>query len=464
MSAQQAVGAVQGISDSTQGIVDILGRLSTGSFWDQLKPASFRGVPFGVDSAGGQAGRRNADHEYPFRDVGWVEDLGRSQRRFQIVGFVNGDDVIAQRQKMFDAVEAPGDGQLVHPTLGRIQVSLMNFDWEETKERGRTIVYRFQFVRQGQRLYPSSTVTGTAAVGAAATLLGSSSAAAFVAKTLTVLLNGAAVINQAAQQASAWSEQALQIGNDATSLIKLAVSLPGQFGRLLGLASGVAVGQVVPANANLTVSGLVSTAAVSRAAIGAACIELVTTASQIGANNTQPFTDAAQALATAILTASSTPGDALRGLALLADFGPAVGAAGDELVVQGACADLFRRVAVSAMATAGSNYQPQSTSDAAAVRTQVLDAIDSEITIAGDQFEDDVYTSFRALRAQVVQDLNTRGAQLPTLITVQVASSLPALVLAQRLYRDATRADELVSRADPVHPAFMPRTFSALNA
>jgi prophage DNA circulation protein len=33
---------------------------------------------------------------------------------------------------------------------------------------------------------------------------------------------------------------------------------------------------------------------------------------------------------------------------------------------------------------------------------------------------------------------------------------LPALVLAHRIYQDATRADELVARNGISHPAFMP--------
>lgn len=462
MSVQQLVGAVDGISSSTQGIVDTLGRLSGGSFWDQLQPASFRNVPFAVRSGGGQAGRRNAIHEYPFRDIPWVEDLGRSSRRIQVVGFVVGDDVIAQRARMIAAVEAAGDGELVHPTLGRIQVSVISFDWEEG-EQGRTFAYRFQFVRQGQRLYPSSVADGTAGVSSAATLLGSASAAAFVAKTLAPLAAGAAQANQVFQQATVWAQQAQRVGNDATSLIKLAVSLPGQFGRLLGLASGVTVGEIIPSSANLTPQGLVATAAAARAAVASACSSLVAAASQIGSNNTAPFTSAVQSLASAILTVSSTPGDALRGMSTLASFTPA-GPGGTSAAVQGATADLFRRAAAGAVAIAGSQYQPQSSDDAAGVRAQVLDVLDAEITIAGDQLEDGVYTSLRTLRAQAVQDLNARGASLPTLVTVEVARSMPALALAQRLYRDASRSDELIARVVPIHPAFMPRTFTALNS
>lgn len=461
MSIQQLLGAVQGISSSTQGISDLLGSLGGGSFWDQLEPASFRGVPFAVRSGGGQAGRRNAVHEYPFRDVPWVEDLGRQSRRIQMVGFVSGDDVIAQRARMIAAVEAPGDGELVHPTLGRVQVAVIGFDWEET-EQGRTFAYRFQFVRQGQRLYPAATSDGTTAVSSAAKLFGSASAAAFVAKTLGPLAAGAAQVNKIVQQATAFAEQAQRVGNDATSLIKLVVALPGQYGRLLGLASGVTVGEIVPSAASLTPAGLVAAAAAARAAVASACSALVTSASQIGPANAAPFTDAVQALATSILTVSSTPGDALRGLATLAAFTPTA-AVGAGAIVADASADMFRRSAAAALAIAGSKYQPQSSDDAVGVRTKVLAVLDNEITIAGDQLEDGVFAALRALRAQAVQDLNARGAQLPTLVEVSIPSSLPALALAQRLYRDATRADELVSRVVPIHPAFMPRAFTALN-
>jgi prophage DNA circulation protein len=460
---RQVAGAVTGISDSTQGVSDILGRLGTGSFWDQLQPASFRGVPFGVFTSGGQAGRRNAEHEYPNRDVGWVEDLGRSQRRFQVTGFVVGDDVIAQRQRMLDAVERAGDGDVVLPTFGRIKVALVGFDWEERAEKGRVIEYRFAFVRQGQRQYPGSPAITTAQVASGVALFGSATAAAFVARTASVLGEGAGIANRATQQAAAWAQQAVRVGNDATSLIRLAVSLPGQFGRLLGLASGVTVGQVLPQNIGLTEADLVGAAAQSRAAIATACASLVQASATIAAGATDTFTGAAQAVVAAIRAAAPTPGDALRGLQTLATYVPVAGAAGDEAVMQGACADLFRRAALGGLVSAGTDYQPQSSGDAAAVRTLVLDVLDAEITTAGDQFEDDVYAALRALRGQAVQDLNSRGAQLPTLITVTMPASLPSLVLAQRLYRDATRETELVARAVPIHPAFMPRTFEALN-
>ena len=47
---------------------------------------------------------------------------------------------------------------------------------------------------------------------------------------------------------------------------------------------------------------------------------------------------------------------------------------------------------------------------------------------------------------------------------VTVPAGLPSLVLAHRLYQDAERADELVSAANPRHPAFMPTGFRALSS
>ena len=66
------------------------------------------------------------------------------------------------------------------------------------------------------------------------------------------------------------------------------------------------------------------------------------------------------------------------------------------------------------------------------------------------------------LRADIVRDLTIRGAQLAPLTTVKVSANLPSLALAYELYQDISRTDQLTSAAAPVHPAFMPTTFSAL--
>lgn len=180
------------------------------------------------------------------------------------------------------------------------------------------------------------------------------------------------------------------------------------------------------------------------------------------------FSTSAQSLIAAVLTAVTDPADALRALQTLAayDIGVVptdspIGAAANTMVL--AQADLFRRSAVIAMARASTAYTPSSANDAAAVRDLVCGLLDAEITVAGDQGQDSTYAALRALKASVYRDLTTRGADLAVVRTVSFAASMPALALAQRLYQDATRADDLVARANPRHPAFMPVSFEALS-
>jgi prophage DNA circulation protein len=190
---------------------------------------------------------------------------------------------------------------------------------------------------------------------------------------------------------------------------------------------------------------------------------MTTAGANLSAGSASAYAAAGQALTATLLAAAPTPGDALRALISMAGFSPVSQAAGPSLLMRQAAADLFRRAAVAAAARAGAEYQPESSDDAANVRTEILTLLDREITVAGDQGDDDVYTSMRQLRALVVKDLNIKGASVPTLVKVATARPMPSLALAQRLYRDPTRSDEIVARAGAVHPAFMPTTFQALN-
>ncbi|WP_270796216.1 DNA circularization N-terminal domain-containing protein [Aeromonas sp. QDB11] len=80
---------------------------------DRLQPASFRGVAFKVDSDDLQVGRRTVLHEYPGRDTPSVEDLGRETREYAISAYLIGHDFIAERDRLIEALEQAGPGDLV---------------------------------------------------------------------------------------------------------------------------------------------------------------------------------------------------------------------------------------------------------------------------------------------------------------------------------------------------------------
>ena len=94
------------------------------SEWRERKQgASFRGVPFWLDTDSVNVGRRTQLHEFPQRDQPFVEDLGRRTRQYKFSGFVVGDDCLSQRDRLLTALDTPGPGELVHPWFGRMTVT-----------------------------------------------------------------------------------------------------------------------------------------------------------------------------------------------------------------------------------------------------------------------------------------------------------------------------------------------------
>ena len=133
-----------------------------------------------------------------------------------------------------------------------------------------------------------------------------------------------------------------------------------------------------------------------------------------------------------------------------------------QAAAEAALASVLRRAAVADLAAAAAAYQPTSYDDAMAVRAQVVTAIEAEMDDAGDAGDDATYAALADLRTAVMQDLSARGADLAPLREVITPAPQPALALANRLYADASRADDLVARANPPHPLFMPTSFLAL--
>ncbi len=118
--------------------------------WQQnLYPASWRGIPFGVKATGFRGGRDTALHEYPFRDEVWVEDVGKATRKITLTGFLVGDDMPGLQQEMIDAAEAEGPGELIHPLLGMLTAVLVNFTAETHDDLGRVIELQMTFLETG---------------------------------------------------------------------------------------------------------------------------------------------------------------------------------------------------------------------------------------------------------------------------------------------------------------------------
>src|SRR5215471_2386842 len=162
-----------------------------------LRPASFRGVRFYVESYGATYGRRGPDHEYPGRDTPYAEDLGRQKRSYQFTGYVIGDDYASQRDRIVRACEAEGAGELVHPTIGTVQVVCRLCRMSEERERGRYAAFEFAFSEAGQLREPTDSTDPDSAVEGAAGAMTEPATASFLGNFSTAgggaFLSGASV-------------------------------------------------------------------------------------------------------------------------------------------------------------------------------------------------------------------------------------------------------------------------------
>jgi hypothetical protein len=82
---------------------------------------------------------------------------------------------------------------------------------------------------------------------------------------------------------------------------------------------------------------------------------------------------------------------------------------------------------------------------------------------AADADQSDGYRALVTLHGATVRDLVARSRPLPQMVSYSFARRFPAAMLANRLYGDASRTDELVAENHPVHPAFMPAAIRALG-
>jgi len=468
-------GSIGGLASASQQVAAILKGAGAGTWWGSLRQASFAGVPFAVRENRTRFGGRNVVHRYPYRDDAYIEPLGKLPREYELIGFLiedsrvyGGGPVISQRDALVAACEKGGPQTLVHPTFGSVQnVSCLASEASESFDHGRVIMVRLALMRGGTKIYPGVAPSTQNMVGSAASGLLSSSLLDFATSVATAVKQGAAVVTTAIDTAVSWYQLAVTDIHDVKRVLNAVSTLSGDFGRFFGGGNNGYTGSNHPAAAGATAEQRLEADTAKVAAVVTAGATLKAAAANV--NDTATFGTAAQALVSTLAASAADPGDAIRLTIDLASFSPTglftgspVGAAMQSM--QTSCAAMFRRAALAGVAQACADYQPSSYDDAVSVLENVTTLFDAEILTAGDAGDDGSYAALRTLRASVVADLQARGGDLAALVTMNFAGSLPALVLAHRIYADSARSNQLIQQVQPVHPLFMPQSFQAVSS
>lgn len=385
------------------------------SWREEMQAASFRGIPFFVDTAEKTGGRRLVVHEYPQRDEPFVEDLGRRARAFQFDGYVIGEDYMAGRDALVQALEKEGPGTLVHPYEGALIVSIPEYRLRESIEHGGMAHFTISCVEAGENREPEAADDTTALVEEAADEAIEAAEESF-ADTFDVEASPQWIADSAG---SLLGDALGKIGTISKSLPALPLELAGltqQLGDVQGIAGSLLRD---PGGLAGKVTGLMGD----------------------------------------LPGVFSTPEAGLKALTGMLDFGAALPAIPTGTISralqaanQGALLGLVKQSSLAEAVRLTAAIDFPSYDDAVAVRDDLTARLDTVIETGDDK----TFAAFSDLKVAMVRDINARGANLARVMDVVPNASLPALVHSYNLYGDAGREAEIVARNALRHPGFAP--------
>ncbi len=385
---------------------------------DQLRPATFRGVPFQVDGSSFETGRRTQVHEYPQRDKPYAQDLGRSTRQLRFDAFVVGDDYVQQSDAVLGAIEEGGPGTLVHPWFGSLNVNVISCRLSFDRGLG---VGRFElsFVESGELAFPSSAQSTAILSRQAASGLESLSVDYF-SEAFKVL-----------KQISAVADDALTTYGKVLGFLSnpvFALSNALGFGALPGNISSLAALFGTPIDLGWNFASLLNLSGkVKNGDIAKNDSTLVPTVRGL----TRMATDPVLAHNNAVATTASR----------------------ERMLINQNAINAHTRQLLLVQAVGLSSYlQCAVYDDINAVKNELASALDAEALLTN---SDDLYQSLAAARSALWRDLTDRSRDSARLVSITPPDVLPMLVTAYDYYEDAGRDLEMVARNRVRHPGFV---------
>jgi prophage DNA circulation protein len=387
--------------------------------------ASFRGVPFLVETSDRAGGRRTVTHEFPLRDDPFVEDLGRKARTFRVDGYVLGDDYVLQRDGLLAALEdTEGPGELVHPYHGIRRAICTAVSVRESRQDGRIAILEIEFAET-----PVQAIVPVQATDLAAQVDGSANAAL-----------------------SATDEE-FQEGYDIAGMPSFA--LASASAALTTASQGLGAALAPIASVTQELSAL--TAQVKLVTAQAASLV------RQPANVLAAFTGAIRAIEDSILDA---PKEVWR--ALVDSYGLEFGSVivtvtGTETRVReaanlAALLAALRRIMIIEAARLMPLITFDHQDDARDAREEVSGLLEEQEATAGDV----AYPALVQLRADVSRAV-PGDAVLARLITLEQRIAIPSILLAYRLYGSVELEADLIARNRVAHPGFISGDLKVLS-
>lgn len=413
------------------------------------KIGSFRSAYFRWRQSEATVGRKTARHDYPLKDTAYVEDMGGKPREFTLECFVIGKHYTVQRDALIAALEQEGSGILNHPTMGYMLVSLNGeVRLTETTSEGGMCRFSIPFVlAEEKKPYPSAAVDTAAAVDEQAdavieaaqndfedkfSILDVPKFVADDAKSITETIcsgiDGLSAKFPVSIETPAFVKALTKIQSSITTLLGKPLSLAQAISKQINKLRDLALAPLNLLNyGKLQVTGILN---LSKSVLN---LPMTLFKSYTELFNYGKTTSSVSATSSESIS-QTTPSRI------------------QQAQNRDAMNALVRRTAIAEAARTSSTVEYDSYNDAVRVQEAIVDAIDTETLEASD----DVYNALVDLRAAVVKDISTRSADLAHIVQYTPLRTEPALVIAHRLYGDASRAEEIIARNKIKHPLFVP--------
>lgn len=423
------------------------------SWRDRYQPASFKGVPFEAMEDSQPAGPRTQVHEYPQRDKPMVEPLGRRTNEIKIQAFVAGDDCLEKRDALLDAIWEPGSGELIHPWLGSLIVSVTDCSYRHSRLEKGVVRFEITFVEgESEPDYPVADQDSASLLNDAAADMKLSAIDRFTRALESLDMSQLPLdailqpINQVVDVLQDVYGTVTGVTDTAEGLINQVIAGPEAFAHaLFGAVGDVRAvfdgfyGRAKSAGSLLGLSGRL-----------AAVAGLSHTQLPVG-NRNRAFVSAVRGLAQDVIAVDAVRGvsvlpidggvktqtDAMP-LSVLAKNTLQVGMNNTDQVVSAGLGDL--------------GVDPPVADDVLALRTQMADSF----WALADGSPPDHYERIATARVVSAKHLMRVATQGVRLTHFDNAAVTPALVLAYRRYGDATTAADIIARNEIKHPGFVP--------
>ncbi|EFQ9430196.1 multidrug DMT transporter permease [Salmonella enterica] len=443
---------------------------------------SFRNVPFLIYKEQRERGGRNiVKREYPLRESGGADDLGPKLPAFTFTVIVEGDDAQAQRKALRDALYAPGAGELIHPDYGTLNVLIDNFESRYNVSEQRVVEFTINATPQANDTAPDAQKdTATALTTKAGNGLNSifntladgwavvsdnlhdlQAMADTVSGKIDALENtvsSVGIMQDISNFAASFSAMKGNITALITSPLRMAQQFAGVFSGLIALPSLPSLSLLCDKKRNQsggTYTGASPVGSLSTPdeavriqggtqlyqALSAFHDTLVTQDRQRDLNSLTPAAQANIRLIQSVMQSAVVLAQVQTAASLLTI------AVAQAATPAGTGATTDTPITVSLL---------QSAADVQAVSHMLGQSLDAQVLAFSGQGYTRTALALREARLALVEDLTTRGVQLPGVSSVAVRTTEPTLVTLYRATGNSVQWQRFVRRNGVVHPLFIP--------